>query len=204
MPSTNAPTFGLYHHWFNSFLIRHLPFLSRFSSLVETNLWFATHSLLTRLRTTFYLHEVEKDVVKGDIRMYLETSLVEIKAEHGRTLDTWPPQSGISALLDRSGTLFIYAATAIRYISLGGPLYKSHLSTIANPDIKSANKSQTSTIDGLYRHILDQACDSKAESEVIPMKQLVSMIIFFRNPLPIQAISSLSEIDAHLYHSPAL
>ena len=66
---------------------------------------------LTRLRTTFYLHEVEKDVVKGDIQMYLETSLAEIKAEHSHTSDPWPLQSGISALLDRSGTLFIYAAT---------------------------------------------------------------------------------------------
>ena len=159
---------------------------------------------LPRLRTAFYLHEADKDVVKDDIRMYLEASLAEIKADHGHnldTLDTWPPQSEISALLDRSGTLFIYAATAIRYISQGGPLYKSRLSAMANQDIKSASKLQTLAIDGLYRHILDQACESKEESEVIPMRQLVSMIVFLRNPLPIQAISSLSEIDAHLYLS---
>ena len=93
---------------------------------------------LPRLRTAFYLHEADKDVVKGDIRMYLETSLAEIKADHGHTLDTWPPQSEISALLDRSGALFIYAATAIRYISQGGPLYKSRLSAMANRDIKSS------------------------------------------------------------------
>ncbi|KIM79165.1 hypothetical protein PILCRDRAFT_792296 [Piloderma croceum F 1598] len=156
---------------------------------------------LPRLQTAFYLHEADKDVVKGDIRMYLETSLAEIKAHHGHTSDTWPPQSEISALLDRSGTLFIYAATAIRYISQGGPLYKSRLSTMANRDMKSVSKLQTSTIDGLYEHILDQACESKEESEVIPMRQLVSMIVFLRNPLPIQPISSLSEIDAHLYLS---
>jgi hypothetical protein len=89
---------------------------------------------LPRLRTAFYLHEADKDVVKGDIRMYLETSLAKIKADQDHTFDTldtldiWPPQSEISALLDRSGTLFIYAATAIRYISQGGPLYKSRLS----------------------------------------------------------------------------
>jgi hypothetical protein len=129
-------------------------------------------------------------------------SLAEIKVDHGQTLDTWPPQSEISALLDRSGTLFIYAATAIRYISQGGPLYKSRLSAMANRDMKSVSKLQTSTIDGLYEHILDQACESKEESEVIPMRQLVSMIVFLRNPLPIQPISSLSEIDAHLYLSP--
>jgi hypothetical protein len=156
---------------------------------------------LPRLRTALYLYEADKDVVKDDIRRYLETSLAEIKVDHGNTLDTWPPQSEISALLDRSGTLFIYAATAIRYISQGGPLYKSRLSAMANQDIKSS-KLQTSIIDGLYEHILDQACESREESEVIPMRQLLSMIVFLRNPLPIQPISSLSEIDAHLYLLP--
>ena len=155
---------------------------------------------LPRLRSTFYLHEADKDVVKGDIRIYLEASLAEIKAEHGHTLDTWPPQSEISALLDRSRTLFIYAATAIRYISQAGPHYKSRLSAMANQDIKSVSKLQT--IDGLYEHILDQACELKEKGEIIPMRQLVSMIVFLRNPLPIQAISSLSGRDAHLYLSP--
>ena len=153
---------------------------------------------LPELRTTFYLHEADKVVVKGDIRMYLERSLAEIKADNGHTSDTWPPQSEVSALLDRSGILFIYAATAIRYISQDALLYKSRLSAMAKGDIKLVRK----TINGLYEHILDQACESKDESEVILMRQLVSMIVFLRNPLPILAISSLSEIDAHLYLSP--
>ena len=129
--------------------------------------------------------------------MYLKTSLAEIKADHGDTLDTWPPQSEISSLLDRSGALFIYAATAIRYITEDGELYESRLS---NRDIKSSTL-QTSDIDDLYKHILDQACESKEEREVIPMRQLVLMIVFLRNPLPIQAISSLLERDARLYLS---
>ena len=87
-----------------------------------------TFTSLPRLQTAFYLHEADKEIVKDYIRIYLETSLTEIKADHGDTLDTWPPQSEISALLDRSGTLFIYAATAVRYICQGGLLYyKSHL-----------------------------------------------------------------------------
>ena len=151
---------------------------------------------LPRLQTAFYLHEADKDMVKGDIRVYLEMSLTEIKVEHGNTLDTWPPESEISTLLDRSGTLFIYAATAIRYISQGGTYYKSRLSMMAKRDTKSLSKLQTSMIDGLYEHILDQACELREESEVIPMRQLVSMIVFLRNPLPIQPISSLSGIDA--------
>ena len=139
--------------------------------------------------------------MKDDIQKYLKMSLDKIKKEHGQTLDTWPPQSEISVLLDRSRTLFIYAATAIRYISQGGRFYKSRLSAMANRDIKSS-KLQTSTIDTLYQHILDQACDSMLETEVTPMRQLVSMIVFLRNPLAIQPITSLSELDAQLYLSP--
>jgi nucleoside-triphosphatase THEP1 len=150
-----------------------------------------------KLRTAFYLHEADKDMVKDDIQKYLEMSLAKIKADYGQTLDRWPPQSEVSALLDRSGTLFIYAATAIRYISQGGTYYKSRLSMMANRDTKSLSKLQTLTIDSLYEHILDQACELKEESEVIPMRQLLSMIVFLRNPLPIQPISSLSGIDVH-------
>ena len=156
---------------------------------------------LPDLRTAFYLHEVEKDVVRGDIKVYLETSLARINVDHGHTVDTWPTQEEFSALLDRSGTLFIYAATAIRYISEGVPFHESRLTTMANRDIKSASKLQTSTIDDLYQHVLNQACESKEESEVTPMRQLLSMIVFLQNPLPIQAISSLSEINAPLYLS---
>ena len=163
---------------------------------------------LPRLRTALYLHEADKDMVKGDIQMFLERSLAEIKVDHGHTSDTWPSQSEISALLDHSGTQFIYAATAIRYISQGGPRYKSHLSSMANRDIRSLSKLQTlridglfESIDGLYEHILDQACKSMRESQVILMRQLLSMIVFLQHPLPIQAISCLSELDAHLYLS---
>ena len=154
---------------------------------------------LPTLHYPFYLHEVDKDVVKGDIRIFLEMSLAEIKVDvyHGHRLDTWPPESEISALLDRSGRLFIYAATAIRCIAQADQLYKTRLTALANQEIKSS----TSDLDNLYNHILDQACKSKEESEVIPMRQLVSMVVFLRNPLSIQAISSLSERDALLYLS---
>ena len=157
---------------------------------------------LPNLRTAFYLHEADKDVVKDDIRKYLEASLARIKENHGDTSDTWPPPSEISELLDRSGTLFIYAATAIRYISQGSPHYKSRLSDMVNRDIKPSHL-QTIDIDGLYKDILDQACKLKEEEEVVPMRQLLSMIVFLRNPLTIKAISSLSEIeDARLFLSP--
>jgi len=112
-------------------------------------------------------------------------------------LDAWPSPSELSNLVDHSGRLFIYAATAIRYIHDGRKLYKSRLSIMANQDMKTRSRLQTSTIDSLYGHILEQAYASREDWEIAIIKQLISIIVFLRNPLPIQAIVSLSELDAH-------
>ncbi|KAJ6626160.1 WD40-repeat-containing domain protein [Mycena sp. CBHHK59/15] len=151
------------------------------------------------IRKDFFLHEVEKDVVREDIEKYLTKSLAEIQERNlGSASDEWPSRTELSALLDRCGTLFIYAATAIRYINDGGVHYKARLSAMAN---RHGSKFQTS-IDGLYGDILEQACMPMEESEVSPMRDLVSIITFLWHPLPIQAIASLSEMDAHQYLSP--
>lgn len=140
--------------------------------------------------------------------MYLQMSLADIHERNGDTnSNPWPSQSELLKLLNHSGRLFIYAATAIRYIDDGGEHYKSRLSIMANQKPKFHSKLQTSAIDSLYRLILEQACASKEESEVTPMKQIASTVIFLKNPLSIQAIASLSQIDTHLlsaYLSPLI
>jgi len=152
------------------------------------------------LSTAFILHEVEKHLVEDDIRKYIERSLSDIKGQGlDCVLDAWPTPSELSKLVGHSGRLFIYAATAIRYINNGGKWYKAHLSTIANRDTKTQNRLQTSTIDDLYGHILEQACTSREDWIVATLKQLISIIVFLRNPLSIQAIVDLSEIDVHPY-----
>jgi len=150
------------------------------------------------LSTAFTLHEVEKQLVEDDIRKYIERSLLNIKSQGlDPILDAWPSPSELSNLVDHSGRLFIYAATAIRYIHDGRKLYKSRLSIMANRDTMIRSRLQTSTIDGLYGHILEQACALREDWEVAIIKQLISIIVFLRNPLPIQAIVSLTELDAH-------
>ncbi|GLB42001.1 hypothetical protein LshimejAT787_1100160 [Lyophyllum shimeji] len=155
---------------------------------------------IPELSTALQLHEVEKSVVEGDIRRYVERSLLEIKSLGlDQTLDAWPAPSELSRLVQHSGRLFIYAATALRYIHDGDQLYKSRLALMANQELNSASALQTSMIDDLYGHILEQACASKEVAERVLMRRLLSIIVFFRNPLPIEAIISLAEIDAHLY-----
>jgi ABC-type dipeptide/oligopeptide/nickel transport system ATPase component len=150
------------------------------------------------VREYFYLHDIEKDVVQNDIRKYLEASLARIKDGDS---EEWPSPIELSGLVQRSGTLFIYAATAVRYIAQGREFYKSRLSEMAIQGLESVTEFKTD-IDFLYIHILEKACEAKRSHEVTPMRDLVSIIIFLRNPLPTNAIASLSEMNANLYLSP--
>ena len=147
----------------------------------------------------FQLHEIEKDVVEKDIRTYLETSLAEIEDENCYdAAEEWPSPSELSGLAERSGTLFIYAATAVRYIGDGQEDYKSRLSALVKQEQELINKFETN-IDSLYVHVLKKACDAREPHEVALMRDLVSIVIFLRNPLPMEAISSLSERnDTHM------
>jgi hypothetical protein len=69
------------------------------------------------LRERFILHDVEKDVVEGDIRKYVETSLLQINSPgRGHNQEAWPSPSEMSKLIGQCSRLFIYAATVVRYI----------------------------------------------------------------------------------------
>jgi ABC-type dipeptide/oligopeptide/nickel transport system ATPase component len=150
------------------------------------------------IREYFYLHNIEKDVVKNDIQKYLETSLARIKNDSS---EEWPLASELSGLVARSGTLFIYAATAVRYIANGDEDYKSRLSAVVIHGQKSINKFETD-IDSLYVHVLEKVCEDKESHEVHHIRKLLSITIFLRNPLPMEAIISLSlESNAHSYLS---
>ena len=156
------------------------------------------HAFGSRNSIRFYLHEIEKDVVGNDIRKYLETSLARIKDDDS---EEWPSSSELSGLVARSGALFIYAATAIRYIANGGADYKSRLSAMVIHGQKSINKFETD-IDSLYVHVLEKLCEDKESHEVDHMRNILSITIFLRNPLPMEAITCLSpESNAHSYLS---
>lgn len=173
-------------------------FISSREELEISNAFRATAG--THHPINLFLHNVEKDVVQEDIRRYLEASLSSIRDDHGTT-DLWPSQSELTDLVVRCGTLFIYAATSVRYISSGGRRYKLRFSEMARQGLESVTAFKTD-IDTLYIHILEMACAEKPLHEVASMRDILSIIIFLRNPLPIQAIESLSDMDARLELAP--
>jgi hypothetical protein len=163
----------------------HIPLKIFISSRDEPQIRAAFDSE-SSLRQRFILHEVEKDVVEGDIRTYVETSLSKIIAPGcDNTQD-------MSKLIRLCGKLFIYAATAIRYITAPRGFPSKRLSDVVRQS--TTNQFQAS-LDDLYGQMLEQACTDMEKHEINDMRNFVADIVFLRNPLSIKVIASLSKTE---------
>ncbi|CAE6452385.1 unnamed protein product [Rhizoctonia solani] len=141
-------------------------------------------------RSQLILHELDTDTVQMDIDRYIRAEL----APMNRISDIQ-----VAQLVAESGVLFIYAATAIRYIS-----YKNftrdpygRLATVLNmsgPGTVQRNK----TIDELYTVILRAALEDEEINEVErnDIIQLLHTVVNAQEPLTVSAITSLLELGS--------
>ena len=135
--------------------------------------------------SNFILHEVEKEIVKADIELY-------IKAQFKHNM---PPQSEVDRLVHMAGSLFIYAATVCKYIAQkGGPNMPQRLSDVVNLTLETTS-GLTHPLDVLYERILDAAYQYTNQRERSNIGLVLQVIVYAYNPLSMTAISSLMQIS---------
>ncbi|QRW17360.1 peptidase C14 [Rhizoctonia solani] len=139
-----------------------------------------------RNRSMCVLHEIEKSLVEADIELYLRDELCNGVSEHD-----------LIKLAKLSGNLFIYAATAIRYIRRRGTMVdEDRLEAILKSSSKSANRH--ADIDKLYATILDAAVhDSNLDQE--EQEQTLAIVwtaICAREPIDVDTLGALTGIKA--------
>jgi hypothetical protein len=137
------------------------------------------------------LHGIERAIIQDDIKVYLQNSLSHIAQRNWQPF-SWPSEEELDILLNRSDRLFIYAATAVRYIGKGVD-FQSRLTHIIRLE---PSKKQTKAIDVLYNDIMAQAfhCDLE-DYEVSSMREMLAAVMFSQAPLPLDAIASLLNMD---------
>ncbi|KAF8162165.1 hypothetical protein K438DRAFT_1447486, partial [Mycena galopus ATCC 62051] len=90
------------------------------TSRLETDI----HSMFSTIgHATFQLHNIEKYIVQADIQLYLQHSFREIISKKPHVFPPgveWPSPKDISILVSRSGTLFLYAATIVKFVGATG------------------------------------------------------------------------------------
>ena len=134
-----------------------------------------------------------RTVVQGDIKRYLHTLLSAIIAKNWLSI-AWPPSDEFKILLEWSDGLFIYAATALRYIGAPGVDFREHLTHITR---LTPARMQTGIIDSLYNDIMWQAFHSQLEPEEVSWsRRVLSAVVFLVVPLSMDAIASLLSMDS--------
>ncbi|QRV90210.1 Vegetative incompatibility protein HET-E-1 [Ceratobasidium sp. AG-Ba] len=136
------------------------------------------------IRREMRLHELAHSVVQGDIRTY-----IKCKLESHLTLSN----TDLDALVNRSGVLFIYAATVIRYVSNKDfARGQTRLQEVLNIHAVSSDGS-TRDIDALYTAILDIAYDDHDLTRLdrVEMLFILHTVICAGEPLSKRVMKSL-------------
>ncbi|KAF2681098.1 hypothetical protein K458DRAFT_392325 [Lentithecium fluviatile CBS 122367] len=105
------------------------------------------------------LHEVAKNTIEHDIRLFYEHELSAIRQARELSPD-WPTNDQIQALVDLAVPLFIFAATVCRYIGTKGGHPEEYLSKVLG-----YQKSTFSQLDRMYLPILEQLLVEQEEDE---------------------------------------
>ncbi|EUC54561.1 vegetative incompatibility protein HET-E-1, putative, partial [Rhizoctonia solani AG-3 Rhs1AP] len=137
--------------------------------------------------TRLVLHELDKNEVQEDIERYLRAQLSRMK----------PSEDQIRALVAKAGILFIYAATAVRYIGYDSFQSDPHdrLHTILAQS-ESAEDGENEEIDQLYTTVLRAALGNRRLRKVDweNMQQVLHTVVCARDPLSVSGLSELLQI----------
>ncbi|KAG8765438.1 hypothetical protein FRC12_007490 [Ceratobasidium sp. 428] len=139
-------------------------------------------------RSLYHLHDIEQSLVQADIETYIQVELGPLNL----------PEDSIKLLVVRSGKLFIYAATAARYIQAQSDLddYDS-LQVILQANSSMSGEAHES-LDALYTAILSGALESKGlrQGHKEKIRLVLDTVVCAREPLAIQDLARLLQLTS--------
>ncbi|CAE6414775.1 unnamed protein product [Rhizoctonia solani] len=143
------------------------------------------------------LHELEKAVVQSDIRTYLGDAFSDVKSRLNKSQANILDQQ-IEILVQRSGELFIYAATAVRYISHSNftqdrlRRFQQVLTASSSDEVASQRD-----LDNLYSMILKQAFDDPGlcSEDRRVMKLVLDTVICAQEPITIGELTDILQLQ---------
>jgi NACHT domain len=144
----------------------------------------------------FVLHNISPSVVQHDIFIFLKYHLEIIRQECFLGID-WPEKQMINNLVQKTGGLFIWAATACRFIRDGRLFARERLARVLQGDTATASPEEK--LDEVYTAILmncmrDEYDDGEKAEWCKKFKDVVGTIIILLSPLSSFSLSRLLQI----------
>jgi len=154
--------------------------------------------LLKPFTHIFLLHEVDPTSVEADIRLYLTEKLTAIATQRS-CLDlpeAWPSDEEITALVQKSSGLFIFASTVARFVESEYHEPRERLRLIVT-EVDDTSHEGASGIDSLYFQVLRDAFSGIDEGSVfVNLKHILSAVVLALNPLSRDGLVKLLGIES--------
>lgn len=143
------------------------------------------------------LHDIPRSVVEQDIYVFLTYELDKIRKDRNLSGD-WPDDKSINLLVKRSDCLFIYIATACRFIRDTNWHPQEQLSLILESN--ATGPEITAELDGMYKQILElsiiRISGDKEKSRLSKrFKHIIGPIVTLFDGLPTNALASLLKVS---------
>lgn len=138
------------------------------------------------------LRDIPRRTVEHDISVLLKQKLSRISIQH--ELHDWPSEANILSLVQKADCLFIYAATACRFIGAMDWDPEERLAEILEGD--SAGGGDTAQLDEMYMQVLRcSLITGRREGEVAKLcdrfKHIVGSIVALFDELSVSALAKL-------------
>jgi hypothetical protein len=147
-----------------------------------------------KIHWDFVLHDISCSIVEGDLTMYLRDELNKIKKKRNLSPD-WPDEHNIKLLVRKAECLFIYAATACRFIDDQNFFPNEQLDIVLQGRIHD----QSSTLDKMYSQVLQQSINKhynrRQKGELNKrFREIVGSIAVLLSPLSGTSLSNLLSV----------
>jgi hypothetical protein len=148
----------------------------------------------------FVLHNISPSIINHDISVFLEYYLRVIRQE--RSLDaTWPGAEVIRRLVQIASGLFIWAATACRFIREGKRLAAKRLNTILNASSNAGTLTEPDRhLNEIYITVLKNSVssgytDEEKEDSYSTLRQILGTIVILSSPLSACSLARLIQVS---------
>jgi hypothetical protein len=148
----------------------------------------------------FVIHQIEPTIVNDDICTFLEYHL-KLTALECSLASGWPGKQIVMRLVQNASGLFIWAATACRFIRAGNQFATKRLDMILKRSSTAINGPEKHLNDiyiTVLRHcISSEYLDEEVEELQSMLKNLLGSIVTLLSPLSTPSLSKLLDIPQH-------
>ncbi|KAF2183951.1 hypothetical protein K469DRAFT_581137, partial [Zopfia rhizophila CBS 207.26] len=145
----------------------------------------------------FVLHSISPAIVNHDIHIFLEYKLDLIRQE--RSLDAdWPGEEVVERLVENASSLFIWAATASRFIQEGKRFAAKRLTMIlegSSRAVTAPEKHLNEIYITVLKHSISQDYTGEEQEELYRMlRRMLGGIVVLLSPLSARSLSKLFNV----------